>query len=125
MYRRSSGGASCTTLYRVQSCERGTQKHLGGRLPASPESVALFRLTCLLLLRCLLRRLLGRLLGCLLCCHGVYSPLCCNAVVAVTECIEWASWSVKKKIADGCASFYTELRRRGDVCNYCGMRWSR
>src|ERR1700730_4622659 len=98
MYRRSSGGASCTTLYRVQSCERDTQQRLGGRLPASPESVALFRLTCLLLLRCLLCRLLGRLLGCLLRCHGVYSPLCCNAVVAVTECIEWANWSVKKKM---------------------------
>src|SRR6201996_7113406 len=110
MYRRSSGGASCTTLYRVQSCERGTQKHLGGRLPASPESVALFRLTCLLLLRCLLCRLLGRLLGCLLCCHGVYSPLSCNTDVAVTECIEWCRLSVKKKIAGMFASFLECLR---------------
>jgi hypothetical protein len=75
-------------LYRVLGTNDLQQKHLGGRLPASPESVAWFRLSCLLLLRCLLCRLLGRLLGCLLCCHGFYSPLSCNTDVAVTECIE-------------------------------------
>src|ERR1700733_4134205 len=104
-------------LYRVWLRSIVLQKHLGGRLPASPGSVALFRLTCLLLLRCLLCRLLGRLLGWLLCCHGFYSPLCCNADVAVTECIEWASWSVKKKMVGMCASFRARLPLRGRVCN--------
>ena len=98
-------------------CEKTTVKTPRGTLACVPRVCCLFRLTCLLLLRCLLCRLLGRLLGCLLCCHGFYSPLCCNTDVAVTECIEWWSLSVKKKIAGRLASFLAQLRLRARVCN--------